>query len=106
MPSLDQGGDQRGEVRQAHRRCIDPIWSGSTREKVRMNKLGNRQLNAALHGIAVTQLGPGALGEPYYDKCLAANDSKTEALRRLKRHLVGVVYNTPKISHLPAAAPA
>ena len=71
-----------------------------------MNKLGNRQLNAALHGIAVTQLGPGALGEPYYDKCLAANDSKTEALRRLKRHLVGVVYNTPKISHLPAAAPA
>lgn len=73
-----------------------PVWSGNTRGRVRMNKSGNRQLNAALHRIAITQVRLGGLGRAYYDKRLAAGDTKTEALRCLKRRLARVVYNTLK----------
>lgn len=73
-----------------------PVWSGRTQGRVRMNKSGNRQLNAALHRIAVTQLQRPGLGRSYYDKRIAAGDSKTEALRCLKRRLARTVYNTLK----------
>jgi transposase len=73
-----------------------PVWSGRTKGKVRMNKSGNRQLNAALHRIAVTQIRLHGLGRAYYDKRLAAGDSTTEALRALKRRLARVVFQTLK----------
>ncbi len=73
-----------------------PVWSGRTAGRVRMNKSGNRQLNAALHRIAVTQLQRPGLGRTYYDKRLAAGNSTTEALRCLKRRLARVVYQTLK----------
>lgn len=88
-----------------------PVWSGRTKGRVRMSKSGNRQLNTALHRIAVTQLQRPGLGRTYYDKRLAAGDSKTEALRALKRRLARVVFNTLKNNPstatgtgLPAAA--
>lgn len=88
-----------------------PVWSGRTRGRVRMNKSGNRQLNAALHRIAVTQIRLGGLGRAYYDKRLAVGDSKTEAIRALKRRLARVVFQTLKnnpstasATGLPAAA--
>ena len=73
-----------------------PVWSGRTKGRVRMNKSGNRQLNAALHRIAVTQIRLGGLGKAYYDKRLAAGDSKTEAIRALKPRLARVVFQTLK----------
>ena len=73
-----------------------PVWSGRTKGRVRMSKSGNRQINAALHRIAVTQLQRPGLGRTYYDKRLAAGDSNTEALRALKRRLARVVYQTLK----------
>ena len=81
-----------------------PVWSGSTRGRVRLNKSGNRQLNAALHRIAVTQLQRPGLGRAYYDKRLAAGDSTTEALRCLKRRLARIVYNTLKNNPSTATA--
>ena len=54
---------------------------------------GNRQLNTALHRIAVTQIRLDGLGQAYYRKRLAASDSKTEALRCLKRRLARVVFH-------------
>ena len=39
-----------------------PVWSGNTAGKVRLNRGGNRQINCALHMIAVIQargIGPG-----------------------------------------------
>ncbi|GAA4433900.1 IS110-like element IS1547 family transposase [Georgenia halophila] len=82
-----------------------PVWSGNTRGRVRINKSGNRQLNAALHRIAITQVRLGGLGKAYYDKRLAAGDSTTEALRCLKRRLARVVFNTLKNNQSTAAAP-
>jgi transposase len=88
-----------------------PVWSGRTEGKVRMCKAGNRQLNTALHRIAVTQLQRPGPGRAYYEKRLAAGDSTTEALRCLKRRLARVVYqilknttSTPAETLLPAAA--
>lgn len=82
-----------------------PVWSGRTKGRVRLNKAGNRQLNAALHRIAITQIRlKGSLGKAYYDKRLAAGDSKTEALRCLKRRLARVVFNTLNTNHQAAAA--
>lgn len=81
-----------------------PLWSGETRGRVRMNKTGNRQLNAALHRIAVTQIGRDTLGRVYYRKRLATGDSETEALRALKRRLARVVFNTLKNNPSTATA--
>lgn len=70
-----------------------PVWSGNTAGRVRLNRTGNRQLNAALHRIAITQIGmTNSAGQIYYRKRLADGDSKTEALRCLKRRLSRVVY--------------
>ncbi len=81
-----------------------PVWSGRTRGRVRMSKSGNRQLNAALHRIAITQIRLGGLGRAYYDKRRAAGDTPTEARRCLKRRLARVVFNTLKNNHSTAAA--
>jgi transposase len=70
-----------------------PVWSGNTAGRVRMTRSGNRQLNAALHRIAVTQIRLDGLGQAYYRKRLAAGNSTTEALRCLKRRLSRIVFN-------------
>ncbi|MTH67596.1 IS110 family transposase [Agromyces bracchium] len=70
-----------------------PVWSGSTRGRVRMSRTGNRQLNAALHRIAVTQIRLDGLGRAYYRKRLEQGDSTVEALRCLKRRLARVVFH-------------
>jgi transposase len=71
---------------------------------------GNRQLNAALHRIAVTQIRSDGLGRAYYRKRLDAGDSKTEALRVLKRRLARVVFqtlkNNPSTTSATGLAPA
>jgi transposase len=69
-----------------------PVWSGNTAGRVRMTRSGNRQLNAALHRIAVTQIRLDGLGQAYYRHRLAQGDSPTEALRCLKRRLARVVF--------------
>jgi transposase len=68
-----------------------PASSGN-QERVRLNRGGNRQLNAALHRIAVTQIRSGGLGRAYFAKQLAAGHTKTEALRLLRRQLSDEVY--------------
>lgn len=76
-----------------------PVWSGNTRGRVRMTRSGNRQLNAALHRIAVTQIRLDGLGQAYYRHRLAQGDSTTEALRCLKRRLARVVFGHLHTDH-------
>ena len=80
-----------------------PVWSGRTQGRVRVSRTGNRQLNTALHRIAVTQLRCYEPAQTYYAKRLAAGDTRTEAIRRLKRRLSRVVFNTLKTK--PSTAP-
>ena len=82
-----------------------PVWSGRTKGRVRVNRSGNRQLNAALHRIAVTQIRLGGLGKAYYDKRTTAGDTNTEAIRALKRRLARVVFQTLKNNPSTASAP-
>ena len=64
-----------------------------------MTRSGNRQLNAALHRIAVTQIRLDGLGQTYYRKRIDGGDSKTEALRCLKRRLARVVFHRLHTDH-------
>ena len=69
-----------------------PVWSGNTAGRVRLTRSGNRQLNAAVHRIAITQIRLDGLGQAYYRKKKAEGMSNPEALRCLKRRLVRIVY--------------
>ena len=70
-----------------------PVWSGN-RVRHRLARTGNRQLNCAIHRIAVTQkrCHPGA--QAYLQRRISAGDTNLEALRALKRRLSDIVYRT------------
>jgi transposase len=70
-----------------------PAWSGNTR-RFRLSRGGNRQGNAALHRIAITQARTPTLGREYPDRRIQQANTKTEALRLLRRRLSDVVYRT------------
>jgi transposase len=70
-----------------------PASSGA-RQRMRLHRGGNRQLNSAFHRIAVTQIRDYPPAKAYFSRKLAEGKSKREALRCLKRHLVRTVYMT------------
>jgi transposase len=70
-----------------------PASSGA-RHRQRFNRRGNRQLNAAIHRIAVTQLRIHEPAKDYMAKKRAEGKTKTEALRALKRNITRVVFKT------------
>jgi transposase len=69
-----------------------PDCSGRTAGRLRRPKYGNRQLNSAIHRIAVTQLRLDGPGRAYYEKRLEADDTRPMALRALKRRIGRSVY--------------
>jgi len=68
-----------------------PVWSGNT-TRHRLSRGGNRQLNAALHRIALTQIRFDCPGRDYYRRRISEGATKTEALRLLRRQLSNEVY--------------
>lgn len=68
-----------------------PVWSGND-VRHRLNRGGNRQLNAAIHRIAITQLRLGGPGRAYCERRMAAGDTKSEAIRALRRRISDEVY--------------
>ncbi len=70
-----------------------PVWSANM-ERFRLNRGGNRQTNAALHRIAVTQIRMHPDAQLFIARRLQAGSTKREALRLLKRKLANVVYRT------------
>jgi transposase len=76
-----------------------PVWSGNT-EKHRLNRGGNRQLNACLHRIAVTQIRCHPPAQALYQRRRTRHaDTKAGALRILKRHLADTVYKALQADH-------
>lgn len=67
-----------------------PVWSAQ--ERVRLNRGGNRTVNAALHTIAITQVARGGQGKDYVDRLQAAGKTRREALRLLRRRLSDRVF--------------
>ena len=90
-----------------------PASSGN-RNRHRLNRSGNRQLNCALHRIAVSQGRCHPPARAYLARKEAEGKSRKEALRCLKRHLTRSIYRTlnaleqkkPTPTKPPLAAPA
>src|SRR6266542_4182023 len=70
-----------------------PVWTGN-QARYRLARTGNRQVNSALHRIAVTQARELTLGRCYFERRIAQGNSRKEALRLLRRRLSDVVYRT------------
>jgi transposase len=68
-----------------------PVWSANN-TRHRLSRTGNRQLNCALHRIAVTQIRCHPAAQSYLQRRITAGDTKSEALRALKRRLSDIVY--------------
>jgi transposase len=68
-----------------------PVWSGNV-VRHRLNRGGNRQLNVALHRIAITQIRLTGPGRAYLDHRMASGDSRTEAIRALRRRISDEVF--------------
>jgi len=61
----------------------------------RLSRSGDRQLNAALHTVAITQIRtPGSRGHTYYTAKLAEGKTPREARRCLKRRLANHIWRT------------
>lgn len=68
-----------------------PVWSGN-QTRHRLSRTGNRQLNCAIHRIAVTQIRCYPPAQDYLKTRIAGGNTKTEALRALKRRLSDITY--------------
>lgn len=75
-----------------------PVWS-SNKAHHRLSRTGNRQLNAALHRIAMTQAHWHPAAKDLMTRRKAGGDSGLEALRVLKRRLSDVVYAALRADH-------
>ena len=87
-----------------------PVWSAN-KQRYRLSRTGNRQLNLALHRIALTQARHHPDAQRYPARRRAGGNTPTEAIRALKRHLSDVVYQalladatTAQTKDQPAAA--
>jgi transposase len=83
-----------------------PVWS-SNRARHRLSRTGNRQLNAALHRIAMTQARCHPPARELIARRKGDGDGGLEALRILKRRLSDVVYQALRadvITRQPAIA--
>jgi len=61
----------------------------------RLSRGGDRQLNAALHTVAITQIRtPGSRGHAYYNAKIAQGKTAREARRCLKRRLADHIWRT------------
>jgi transposase len=66
--------------------------SSGPKHRHRLNPRGNRQLNRALHGSAVTQIRNDTPGRAYYRRKLDEGKTRKEALRALKPQIAKAVY--------------
>ncbi|MFF3405140.1 IS110 family transposase [Streptomyces sp. NPDC002742] len=69
--------------------------ASAERSRHRLSRRGDRQLNAALHTVAITQIRmPGTRGHTYYQAKIAEGKTPREAQRCLKRRLADHVWRT------------
>ena len=83
----------RVSVRQLRRRRTRRGRLSADRARHRLPRGGDRQLNLALHIVALTQVRMrGSSGRAYYDTKIAAGKTHNEAMRCLKRRLADHVW--------------
>jgi transposase len=76
---------------------VAPLEASSGRvQRHRLDRGGNRQLNAAFYRIAITQARVHPAARAYLERKQAEGKSRREAIRCLKRQLARIVFNTLK----------
>jgi transposase len=89
----------RSDAQLARHGGVAPLEASSGKsQRHRLDRGGNRQLNAALYRIAITQARYYPPAREYLERKRSEGKSRREALRCLKRLLVRVVFNTLKTS--------
>lgn len=68
-----------------------PAWSANS-DHHRLNRGGNRQINAAIHRIAITQLRKPGPARDLYERLTTQGKTKRDALRIVRRRLSDIVY--------------
>lgn len=87
----------RGDAQLARHAGVAPLDASSGKhQRHRLDRGGNRQLNCALHRIAVTQGRVHAPARAYLERKQGEGKSRREAIRCLKRQLARTVYTTLK----------
>jgi transposase len=85
------------DARLAMHAGVGPLEASSgQRQRHRLNRKGNRQLNTALHRIAATQSQVHGPAKAFMAKKMTEGKGKREALTCLKRHLVRSIFHTLK----------
>jgi transposase len=78
---------------------VAPLQASSGKnQRHRLDRGGNRQLNAALYRIAITQSRYHSAARAYLERKQAEGKTRREAIRCLKRLLARTVFNTLKAS--------
>jgi transposase len=93
----DQPLQKRRATGPPQRRRAARASSGKSQRR-RLDRGGNRQLNAALYRIAITQSRYHPAARAYLERKRAEGKTRREAIRCLKRLLARAVYNTLKTS--------
>jgi transposase len=87
----------RTDAKLARHAGVAPLDASSgKRRRHRLDRGGNRQLNCALHRIAITQGRVHAPARAYLERKQTEGKSRREAIRCLKRQLARTVYSTLK----------
>jgi len=99
-----------GEIAGIHRFATDaqlaraagvapiPASSGNT-NRHRLDRGGNRQINTAIHRVAITRLRCHPETRTYIERKRAEGKSTTEAIRCLKRHLTRRIWHLLQAPH-------
>ena len=87
----------RSDAQLARHAGVAPLDASSGKhQRHRLDRGGNRQLNCALHRIAITQGRIHAPARAYLERKQSEGKSRREAIRCLKRQLARTVYTTLK----------
>ena len=87
----------RTDAQLARHAGVAPLDASSGKHRRhRLDRGGNRQLNCALHRIAITQGRIHAPARAYLERKQSEGKSRREAIRCLKRQLARTVYSTLK----------
>ena len=90
---MEDAGLSDRQMQQCRYTATAPLDASSgNQQRHRLNTGGNRQLNAALHTIAVCQARDPGAGRTYYLRKLSEGKTPAEARRALKRRLANVIY--------------
>jgi transposase len=88
----------RTDAQLARHAGVAPLDASSGKhQRHRLDRGGNRQLNCALHRIAVTQGRVHAPARAYLERKQQEGKSRREAIRCLKRQLARTVFSTLKV---------